>query len=132
MEKKMLEVLIDENGKIRFSSEFNPLEGIKVNNPSDSRKFLSIMDEMVESLFMTCRKDTSIKQIIKALSIADISSDIQPYECIEQLWSTMMFDFLPEEEKKYRRFKEKHGVKVKVVEPISFRDPFMFPVGPRS
>lgn len=132
MEKKMLEILVDENGKIRISSEFNPLAGVKEDNPSDARKFESIIDELVEVLFHEYRKGSSIGQIIKALSMADICSDMQPYECMENLWSIMMFSFLPKKEKNYRKLKEKYGFKVKVVEPVSFTDPFMFPIGPKS
>ena len=125
MKKKMLEILLDEDGKISVSSETNPFAGADLNSAAYLQKFQTIIDELVKRLFLSYKNGNSLSQIIKALSIADICADAQPYMCIENLWSTMMFSFLPKREKTYRKMKESYGVKIKVKEPVQFNPFFM-------
>ncbi len=124
MKKKMLEILVDEDGKISISSETNPFAGADLNSAAYLMKFQTIIDELVKRLFLSYKNGNSLSQIVKALSIADICADSQPYMCIENLWSTMMFSYLPKREKTYRKMKESYGYKVKVKEPVQM-NPFM-------
>lgn len=124
MKKKMLEILLDEDGKISVSSETNPFAGADLNSAAYLQKFQTIIDELVKRLFLSYKKGNALSQIVKALSIADICADPQPYECIEQLWYTMMMSYLPKREKTFRKMKESYGVKVKVKEPIQM-SPFL-------
>lgn len=124
MKQKLLEILIDEKGKVFISSETNPLEHINPDNLSDSRLLTNLVDSMTEALLCEHISGSNIGRIIKALTMADISADIQPYECAEHLWFTMMNTFLPRNEKRYRKMKEARGFYVEVNEPVRlFEEP---------
>lgn len=124
MKKKLIEVSVDENGKYSFESEINVLNG---DDPLDARtvaKFNNMLDPMIEGLFLEYQKgNMMLSRAIKFLTIADICADAQPYQHIENLWAMMMHNHLPRYEKKYRKMKELHGLKLDVVEPIRWVDP---------
>lgn len=118
MKRKLLEILIDETGKVSISSEINPLENVDPFKMSYSRSVINLIDNMMEALLCEYISGSNIGRIIKALTMADISADIQPYECAEHLWFTMMHTFLPRNEKRYRKMKEARGFQVEVNEPV--------------
>lgn len=121
MKKKVLEVVVDENGKYTFESDFNPMDGLVEDDSRSERKYVRILDRVVEDLFLASCKDIRISQIMKLLTTADICANLQPYEQIEELWSTLIYSLLPDREKKYRRMKESHGYRTKVNEPLIIR-----------
>lgn len=120
MKKKVFELSFDEvTQKFSIKSEFNPAAGFSMENLSDAKRIDRIIDELVKTIFEQNLNDSSASQIIRCLTIANISADAQPYQHIEELWSTMVFSFLPRKEKGYRKMKEERGIVADVIEPVT-------------
>lgn len=131
MKKKMLEILVDENGEYTFNCEFSPIAS---PDPFAKREMLKAekeIEKIVRKLIDEYIEGGPLSQVIKVLSIADIAASIQPYEQIEELWANMMFSYLPKNEKRLRRIKESKGFKVKVIEPQTFGQWGAFPMNDR-
>lgn len=116
MKKTLLELSFDdESMKYDLISEFDPLEGLEPFSLKCAGKSNDLIEKLVETLL-----DKSNPAISRLMTIADICSDSQPYDHIEQLWSMMMFDYLPEYEKYFRKMKEQRGLCGDVIEPVRF------------
>lgn len=121
MKKIILNLSVDDSsGELSVSSDYSPLnyEG-DIQTPKNERILESFIDKLVPVLIDEYSRGMDLSRIVKALTIADICADLQPYENVEHLWCSMMFSFLPKNEKKYRRVKEKKGFHIKVHEPVS-------------
>lgn len=111
--KKVLEVIIDDDGKMKFSSEYN------LGLTKDDYKLA--IEGLVECLWKD--KNEDIYPIIRVLGMAEMMSTAQPYSLVESFWSTMMFSFIPRMEKFATELKSKYGFKdEEVTRPMRWGD----------
>lgn len=137
--KKFLEVLVDDDGLMHFSTDFEFPDSV-VNPPKDLARHQAEMDNLyrraVRSLVTEAWKKRNFhpSKAIRILSMAEILSCAQPYENAEEFWSCMMFDLIPRLEKFSANLKRPFGYDAsKVVRPIKMDGPdFMTSIFPMS
>lgn len=121
MKKILMELSYDDQTKkFDLVSQFS-LSDVLNQNALDEKQMNVIIDGLVETILD--KKDIEISKILKSMTIADICSDVQPYDHIVQLWMNMMFSYLPAREKVFRKMKERRGMHVKVHEPVTCVNP---------
>lgn len=122
--KKFLEVLVDDEGRLHMSTDFEFADEIE-NPPKDMVSFLQEMDQlykmtisgMVDTVWK--KRNLHISKAIRILSMAEIISCAEPYDNAECLWSAMMFDYIPHYEKFANKLKIPYGFNPsKVIRPI--------------
>lgn len=102
--KTVLEVILDDDGKMKFKSECPfglTKEDFERDPEMKSPRTLAKIDEsfkvaiegFVESSWKD--RDESIYPIIRLLSMAEIMATSQPYAQAEHYWSSMMFSLIP-------------------------------------
>ena len=135
--KKFLEVLMDENGELHFSTDLVFADDV-VNPPKDMEKYaeeaLQMHKTAIRSLIDTLwrEKNYNVSKAIRYLSMAEINATREPYESAETFWFAMMFDYLPYFENYSNRLKKPYGFNPrKMTRPITFdgrntRDPLGF------
>lgn len=129
--KKFLEVLVDDNGEMLFSTDFEFSDSIE-SPPKDLGKEAKLLDhrnrQVMSGLINAVWRDhnLNVSKAIRFLSMAEIISCAQPYEAAELFWSTMMFSFIPHYEKFSTSLKKPYGFDPsKVTRPVGG----VFPLG---
>lgn len=137
--KKFLEVLMDDDGMLHFSTDFNFADNV-VNPPANLSKFSSEMDDLYRRTMRSMvtevwkNKNQNPSKAIRILAMGEIISCAQPYDHAEQFWHTMMFEFIPHYEKFSTKLKRPYGFdSSKVIRPITIGGPealmtSMFPI----
>lgn len=105
--KKFLEVLMDENGELHFSTDFefadsieNPVKDMKAFEAESDRLHRKAIRGVVDAVWKN--KNLNVSKAIRYLSMAEIITCAEPYEGAEHFWYAMMFDYLP----RYERFSD--------------------------
>ncbi len=112
--KKFLEVLVDDQGEMHFSTDFKFSDSIE-NPPLDLEKEAKEADaryrQVIRGLVNTIWKDRNyhVSKAIRFLSMGEIIACAEPYDIAEQFWSTMMFSFIPLYEKYSSSLKIPYG-----------------------
>jgi len=127
--KKFLEVLMDDDGMLHFSTDFQFPDSVE-NPPKDWAKHTVEMEDLnrraIRSLVTEAWKNRNFhpSKAIRILSMAEIIACAQPYENAEELWSVMMFDYIPHYEKYSANLKRPFGFDAsQVVRPIKIGGP---------
>lgn len=131
--KKILEVIIDDDGKMKFHSEC-PLgltkQDLMLDPELKSKKNRAKFDNDVRMTiegFVDCLlkdKNESIYPIVRMLSMAEMMSTAQPYSQVEDFWLEMMHSYIPHFENYAARLKAKYGYDSKdVTKPITWINP---------
>lgn len=118
--KKILEVFIDDQGEMQFNA--NNL-GLNPNDPSVAKTMDRLSRSAMRALTKLIWKDqnNAASEAIRFLSMANIACDAQPYENIDQLFLTMMHNYLPRYEKYCNKLKSKYGVDAaNMVKPVTW------------
>jgi hypothetical protein len=103
--KKYLEVLLDDEGTFHFASGM-PLE--KKQDPAAfDREFKQLLHDITE--FMWQNKNQQVSRAIRMVAMAETLGSAQPYEQVEEFWSLMMFDTIPQYESYAASIKEPYG-----------------------
>ena len=136
--KKILEVVLDDDGKMKFKSEYQYfIREEELNcSPRMQKQVIKKMDEIFMTAiegFVDCLwKDNNheIYPIVRVLSMAEMMSCVQPYQQAEDFWNNMMFHFIPRMEGFATKLKKKYGYDdSEVVRPMVFGDPSAFTSG---
>ena len=129
--KKFLEVLVDDNGEMLFSTDFEFSDSIE-SPPEDLDKEAELADQryrqVMRGLIKTVWRDhnLNVSKAIRYLSMGEIISCAEPYDNAEQLWWTMMFSFIPHYEKYSSSLKKPYGFDPsKIIRPVGG----VFPMG---
>ena len=112
--KKFLEVLMDDNGELHFSTDVEFADSVE-RPVKDMNEFQKIFDQinrrairgMVNAVWK--EKNLDVAKAIRYLSMAEIITCAEPYEGAEQLWSSLMFEYLPHYERYADQLKVPHG-----------------------
>lgn len=116
--KTLLNVQMDENGELTLVADYNV--------PDDEASALKMMEAAMRSLIMQIWKErnTKLSRIIRLLSMAEIAACAEPYSQAEELWTTLMYSFIPHSELICNPLKEQYGFDPKgVTRPIMYTDP---------
>lgn len=123
--KKFLEVLVDENGNYTVHSDCEFFDDVQ-NPPKDFKTASSVFDKtvkpLIKALVETVWKDrnVNVSKAIRYLTLAETISNVQPYDDAEQLWSTLMFGFIPHYEAYADKLKKPYGYKPsQTIRPIT-------------
>lgn len=128
--KKIMEVLLDDDGSVTFRSECNYsfFGGDLITPTKPSKKLDKTFKKVIEG-FVKCiweEGNTQISSVVRILSMAEMMACAQPYSQVEEFWSNMMFSFVPRMEKYSANLKTKYGFKDEdVVRPLSFGNPII-------
>ena len=129
--KKFLEVLVDDNGEMLFSTDFEFSDSLE-SPPMDldeeaklvDQRYRQVMRGLVNAIWRD--HNLNISKAIRYLSMGEIISCAEPYDNAEQLWCTMMFSFIPHYEKYSSSLKKPYGFDPSnIIRPISG----VFPMG---
>lgn len=129
--KKFLEVLVDDDGEMLFSTDFEfsdslespPLDLDEEAKIADQR-YRQVMRGLVNAIWRD--RNLNVSKAIRYLSMGEIISCAEPYDNAEQLWSTMMFSFIPHYEKYSSSLKKPYGFDPsKIIRPVGG----VFPMG---
>ena len=124
--KKFLEVLVDEDGQMSFSTDFEFADSVD-NPPSDLMALMAKNDDlnkkairgMVDQIWK--KRDQHASKAIRYLAMAEIMACAEPYDHAEQFWWTMMFSYIPHYEKLANKLKRPFGYDPsKMIRPVSF------------
>lgn len=141
--KKFLEVLMDDDGLLHFSTDFCFADN-EDNPPADFSRYASEMDDLhrrtIRSMITEVwnNKNQNPSKAIRILSMGEIISCAQPYDHAEQLWYSLMFDYIPHYEKFSSKLKRPYGFDPsKMIRPIKMGGPealmtAMFPISPQK
>lgn len=123
--KKFLEVLMDDEGLLHLSSDFE-FADTHDNPPSDLKIFAAEMDDLhrraIRSLVTETwkNKNQNPSKAIRFLAMAEIIACAQPYDHAEHFWSAMMFDYIPKYEKLATGLKKPFGYDAsKIIRPVT-------------
>ena len=103
--KKYLEVMVDDDGVFHFASGMPP--GGKQDPAAFDREFKQLLHDITE--FMWQNKDQKVSRAIRMEAMAEALGSAQPYEQVEEFWSLMMFDTIPQYESYAASIKEPYG-----------------------
>lgn len=98
--KKFLEVLMDDEGQLHMSTDFDFADEIE-NPPKDRAAFLREMDQLFKTTTagmvnaMWKERKLNVSKAVRLLSMAEVLSCADPYDNAEGLWSALMFDYIP-------------------------------------
>lgn len=124
--KKFLEVLVDDDGNLHLTTDYEFADSVE-NPPTDMKKlqeesdllFRQTIRGVVNALWK--ERKYNVSKAIRYLSMAEIISDVQPYDNAEQLWSAMMFGYIPQYEKFSTQLKKPYGFNPsKMIRPTTF------------
>lgn len=127
--KKFLEVLVDDNGMLHLSTDFEFADSLD-NPPSDLMDYMARQDDlnkrvissMIDELWKNRNQHPS--KAIRILAMAEILACAEPYDHAEHFWSCMMFDYIPHYEKLASSLKKPFGYDPsKMIRPISYSFP---------
>ena len=129
--KKFLEVLVDDSGEMHFSTDFTFADSVE-RPPKDLKKEGKEVDaryrQVIRGLVGAMWKDRNldVSKAIRYLSMGEMIACAEPYENAEELWSTMMFSFIPHYEQYASSLKKPYGYNPsKMTRPVSG----VFPLG---
>lgn len=108
--RKLLEVTIDDQGNLDIKSDNEQFldEIISPYNPKIANAFFKrVLAVMINRIWE--RRNTGISKVVRLLSMAEICATAEPYGQIEELWTNMMFSFIPRYEKYTDSLKQKYG-----------------------
>ena len=124
--KKFLEVLVDDEGNLHLSTDYEFADSVE-NPPVDMKQYQEESDLLFRQTIrgvvnaLWKERKINVSKAIRYLSMAEIISDVQPYDNVEQLWSAMMFDYIPQYEKFSAQLKTPYGFNPsKVIRPMTF------------
>lgn len=138
--KKFLEVLMDDEGLLHFSTDFE-FADTRDNPPPDLMELTAQSEDLdkrlIRSMVTEVWKNRNVhpSKAIRYLAMAEIIACAEPYDHAEQFWTTMMFGYIPCYEKLASSLKMPFGYDPsKINRPISLSSPkglppFMFPLG---
>jgi hypothetical protein len=112
--KKFLEVLMDDNGELHFSTDFEFADSVE-RPVRDMKEFEKIFDQINRRAIRGVvnavwnEKNLDIAKAIRYLSMAEIITCAEPYEGVEQLWDSMMFYYVPHYERYSDQLKVPYG-----------------------
>ena len=118
--QKLLEVTIDDQGNLDIQSDNEQIldENVNLNDLKKAKFFIDkLLAVMIDRMWK--ERNTGISKIVRLLSMAEIYACAEPYAQIEELWSTMMFSYIPRTEKYADSLKQKYGY-----DPSSKQKPF--------
>ena len=105
--KKFLEILMDDNGELHFSTDFefadsieNPVKDMNAHIKEADRLHRTAIRGVVNAVWK--ERNLHVSKAIRYLSMAEIITCAEPYDGAEQFWYAMMFDYLP----MYERFSD--------------------------
>ena len=124
--KKFLEVLMDEDGQMHLSTDFEFADSAGIS-PADLMELMAKNDDlnrkairsMIDQIWKN--KDHHACKAIRYLAMAEIMACAEPYDHAEQFWWTMMFNYLPHYEKFANKLKRPFGYDPsKIIRPKTF------------
>ena len=137
--KKVLEIVIDDDGKMKFLTEggLGITKDLLSQDPEKiSRKSLKKLEDMLKVVIkglVDCywkEGNEEICPIIRIISMADMMASPQPYAQVEQFWSMMMFSLIPNMEDYASDIKSKYGFNADDVDrPLTWVNPDIFVMG---
>ena len=106
--KKFLEVLVDEDGSLHFSTDYEFPEGDV--SQEEMSIYLERSRKAIGGLVDEGWKNSNHhpSKAIRCLAMAEIMACAEPYERAEEFWSTMMFGYIPYFEKYAAKLKNKY------------------------
>lgn len=94
--KKFLEVLVDDDGAMHFSTDVSLDSDLKdmMNHPEKMEK---LVRRGTKGIVDNCWKDKDprVNSAIRILSICEMMSCAEPYEQVEDFWFSMMHEVIP-------------------------------------
>lgn len=98
--RKFLEVLIDENGVMSLHTDFSFYDSVEHPAPSESaaiKQAEKINRMLIQGMIpaMWAKRETQADKAIRFLALAMTIATAEPYDFAEQLWSTLMFEYIP-------------------------------------
>ena len=130
--KKFLEVLVDDDGEMLFSTDFEFADSVE-SPPKDLDEEAKLLDQryrqVMRGLINAVWRDhnLNVSKAIRYLSMAEIISCAEPYEVAELFWSTTMFHFIPHYEKYSSSLKKPYGYDPsKIIRPVGGAFPLGF------
>ena len=124
--KKFLEVLVDDDGNLNFSTDYvfadfveNPPADMKAHEKENDRLNRQLICGMVNAMWK--ERNYHVSKAIRYLSMAEIITCAEPYDNAEHFWSAMMFDYIPYYEKFSTELKKPYGFNPsKMIRPMTF------------
>jgi len=130
--KKFLEILVDDEGKLHCSTDYVFHDSV-LNPPEKTDKvekdFEALSKQLIGGLVETVWKDRNfhVGKAIRFLSMAEVISCAEPYQNAEDLWSSLMFHYIPFFESFASGLKTPYGYdSTKIIRPITSG---FFPIG---
>ena len=127
--KKFLEVLEDENGNFIMKTDVEFFDELD-NPPKDFNTASAFFDKTVKRLIKAMTEtgwrdeNVHVSKAIRYLTLAETISCDQPYDNAEQLWSTLMFSFIPHYESFADKLKKPYGYNPStVIRPMTIPGP---------
>ena len=112
--KKFLEVLMDDDGNMHFSTDFQFPDSVE-NPPVNMEEYKQEHDQLTRKLMRGLvqevwkKRSFNPSKAIRYLAMAEIIACAEPYEVAEEFWSTMMFSYIPNYEKFASKLKRPFG-----------------------
>ena len=100
--KKLLEVFIDDQGRLDYNCENETLFDDIVSDDLFRKSLEVVIGHMWRE------KDTCFSKVVRFISMLEMCACAAPYEQAEEFWSTMMFDCIPASEKYANPMKAKY------------------------
>jgi len=121
--KKFLEVLVDDEGAMHFSTDYDfPDSLFNASSGKFLKDYLDLDKRAVRGLVEEGwrKKNGNPHKAIRCLAMAEILSCAEPYSRAEEFWSMMMFDYIPLNEKFASDLKRPFGYNPdKMIRPIT-------------
>ena len=107
--KKYLSVEVDDNGKFHLSSDF-PQDYMDcfLQHPEQGEKAFTKLIQSFVPAFWDGPNPLYMK-LIRTLFMTGVVACAEPYCEAEDMWSTLMFSFIPQFEKRAAAIKRKYG-----------------------
>lgn len=123
--KKFLEILVNDEGNLHCSTDYvfhDSVYNPPMDHVQEERDFDALCKQLIRGLVETVWKDHDfhVGKAIRFLSMAEVISCAEPYQNAEELWSTLMFHYIPFFESFASGLKKPYGYDdTKIVRPIS-------------
>ncbi len=122
--KKFLEVIVDDEGNLHLSTDYEFADSVE-NPPTDLKTYEAENDRLCRQTIrgvinaLWKERNIHVNKAIRYLSMAEIISNAEPYDCAEHFWDAMMFDYIPNYEKYSSKLKTPYGYDPsKMIRPI--------------
>lgn len=109
--KTFLSVTIDDEGKMRFESDYP----FKKPNFIEAEEFDQLTKKAIKAISESLWKDGNlgVSMAIRIISMAEAAASIDPFASVEDFWWTMLHDYLPQYEEYSNSVKTELGIKCK-------------------